>query len=1049
MDSRWYLAQTLDERIKSFREGNCSGNGTDAELAHKRLDRWRAGMDSGNNSVFQRFLSSINLSETEFREILGQSQEKIQESTGKPLDWVNQVLECLNAAAESATTDSATTDSSGFKPSSDFLALIDPLISHFRSKLQSHANELLSQNPSLPFQSDVLVNLLTEQVATRLRKIMQKTLILETNIARLEDRLSGETKAERFESFIKFISTNEGRLSIYLEYPVLVRRVLQLLEQWNTASCEFIDRLINDYKLLDKQFSLKSSPVIAIFGGAGDVHCQGRSVHVIEFANKKKVVYKPRSLAVDCVFSELLQFLAKRGMKPQLKMPVTLDRGEYGWCEFIAQENCKTESEIKRFYERHGVWLALLHALATCDLHLENLIACGEYPVVIDLETVFHPEMIERKPQSADDLAMIKLFDSVMSVGLLPNPLRAGGRSLDSSGIGAKPDQVLPFDVDSIEDLESDGIHVGKAPGRIGEIHSNPRLRGSIVEAVVYHKQIKKGYAATYHLLQALKDELICKGGWFDRFNELQIRAVIRPTSYYGSLKLESLHPSFNRKYLDQDLIIKDLWSLTRSTPCYEKTIASERRQLLAGDIPFFSTTPDSTDITGGDGTVIEAVLAKSGRQVAEGRLQEMCEADLNSQLWFIDAALQTMTLANTPILQAKGYPRKCTDFLDAAIACGDRLVETAVTHLDQCSWVCLEDLGIESHNYKLGIMDQNMYRGSLGIALFLAYLHALTGNDRYREIAEGCLNQLHVNYYSHLRVPGAYVGICGLIYVNMHLAKLFNYSDSELHQKTNFALNMLPSMIEGDQMLDLISGCSGAVPVLLAYSSRFPDSIALELARACGEKLLAHASPGSLAGSLAWKSLKMSRGFSHGLSGIAFALSELAAATNEEKYFSAFIGALAEEAELLKGNTWTDFPESPQSVAWCHGAAGIALSRMKIYERHKLPPAKEEALKALNFLLSSPTLPEHIICHGSLGNLEPLLLASQLFADDPIWQKELQLRSERILNHINSNGWSAKVASQVIEPGLMTGLAGIGYELLRLHASQKVPSVLALEKPF
>src|SRR6185503_15794953 len=116
--------------------------------------------------------------------------------------------------------------------------------------------------------------------------------------------------------------------------------------------------------------------------------------------------------------------------------------------------------------------------------------ACGEHPIVIDLETIFHPEMSERKLESADDLALKKLFDSVMAVGLLPTPVRGAGRSMDSSGIGAKPDQILPFDVDSIEDLGTDEVHVGKAPGRIGQIQSNPRLRGSLVDAVKYHQEI-------------------------------------------------------------------------------------------------------------------------------------------------------------------------------------------------------------------------------------------------------------------------------------------------------------------------------------------------------------------------------------------------------------------------------------------------------------------------------------------------------------------------------------------------------------------------------
>ena len=39
------------------------------------------------------------------------------------------------------------------------------------------------------------------------------------------------------------------------------------------------------------------------------------------------------------------------------------------------------------FYIRFGEILALSYILNATDLHMENLIAYGEYPVIIDLET--------------------------------------------------------------------------------------------------------------------------------------------------------------------------------------------------------------------------------------------------------------------------------------------------------------------------------------------------------------------------------------------------------------------------------------------------------------------------------------------------------------------------------------------------------------------------------------------------------------------------------------------------------------------------------------
>ena len=52
------------------------------------------------------------------------------------------------------------------------------------------------------------------------------------------------------------------------------------------------------------------------------------------------------------------------------------------------------------------------------------------------------------------------------------------------------------------------------------------------------------------------------------------------------------------------------------------------------------------------------------------------------------------------------------------------------------------------------------------------------------------------------------------------------------------------------------------------------------------------------------------------------------------------------------------------------------------------------------------------------------------------------------ILESIDQDGWLCGNPLGVESPGLMTGLAGIGYELLRLAEPTVVPSVLALAPP-
>jgi len=52
------------------------------------------------------------------------------------------------------------------------------------------------------------------------------------------------------------------------------------------------------------------------------------------------------------------------------------------------------------------------------------------------------------------------------------------------------------------------------------------------------------------------------------------------------------------------------------------------------------------------------------------------------------------------------------------------------------------------------------------------------------------------------------------------------------------------------------------------------------------------------------------------------------------------------------------------------------------------------------------------------------------------------------MLESIDKHGWLSGIPLEVESPGLMTGLAGIGYGLLRLAEPSRVPPVLLLAPP-
>jgi len=85
-------------------------------------------------------------------------------------------------------------------------------------------------------------------------------------------------------------------------------------------------------------------------------------------------------------------------------------------------------------------------------------------------------------------------------------------------------------------------------------------------------------------------------------------------------------------------------------------------------------------------------------------------------------------------------------------------------------------------------------------------------------------------------------------------------------------------------------------------------------------------------------------------------------------------------------------------------------------------------------------------LCHGALGHMDFLgtmpergVLQSLKAANK--WRRLL-------LDRLLSGDWVADEAHSLESPGLMLGLAGSGYALLRACYPQRIPSVLTLEPP-
>jgi lantibiotic modifying enzyme len=268
---------------------------------------------------------------------------------------------------------------------------------------------------------------------------------------------------------------------------------------------------------------------------------------------------------------------------------------------------------------------------------------------------------------------------------------------------------------------------------------------------------------------------------------------------------------------------------------------------------------------------------------------------------------------------------------------------------------------------------------------------------------------------------------------------------------------------IEHDTRFDVISGAAGALLALRSLYHYLPSARTLALLVRCGHHLLTHTRTlrAALACSAPVDETSPLAGMSHGAAGMAWALCELARLTGEQRFRQAAVDAMTYERHLFdaKARNWPDLRVDPAvdtvprargarfMSAWCHGAPGVGLARLQILRHWATAEVRTEIDHALHTTRAEGFGHNHSLCHGDLGNVE-LLFQAGVQLKEPGLLVEVQHLASRIMASIATYGWRCGITQGVETPGLMTGLAGIGYGLLRLARPQCVPSVLTLDTP-
>lgn len=412
-------------------------------------------------------------------------------------------------------------------------------------------------------------------------------------------------------------------------------------------------------------------------------------------------------------------------------------------------------------------------------------------------------------------------------------------------------------------------------------------------------------------------------------------------------------------------------------------------------------------------------------------------------------------------------------DFLLQALKIGRSIAQQALWHNNTCNWVgAAPERTLSNQNDQAVVyaaLGSELYNGTSGISLFLAELSVETGDIELKRVAQGASRHALLRPAASLKqgLWGLYTGWPGIALASIKVANLTK--SQELTDLSHKYIKQHITSAYNNAHVDLLSGLAGGVIGLLTLAQYLEENDKKdveELAISLGDKILEVAIR-SPKGTVSWSTISNVShnltGMAHGVAGIGSALALLYAHTKLSKFYKGASRAFAYERTWYNSQqmNWPDFRleqgESRQaalthkySCYWCHGAAGIGLSRLSASDYLCNKEYKKEAINASLTTAESLKvslergLNDYSLCHGISGQADILMqmtYSTNQEIDDLIVEaanRGIKLYGKSI------SGWPCGCPGE--SPGLMLGLSGIGYWYLRLH-NPSIQSPLNFEK--
>ncbi|RMC46731.1 type 2 lanthipeptide synthetase LanM family protein [Lactobacillus sp. ESL0230] len=877
---------------------------------------------------------------------------------------------------------------------------------------------------------------------------ISKVLIVEINIRRINNEFISKDSNEQYNEFV----TDHNLLTnLSSKYPILMTEVRESVHNIINFYIEFLERLQKDYKKVYMYFGIKGE-IQDILLGLGDPHRGHRTVLEIKFENKS-IFYKPRNSYGDVAIKSISKWLQSYGID-SFDVPQCLVYKNYSWVQGINYLSTD-KNKINSIYYQFGTLAAISYIFNLSDLHMENVITSNGHLYLVDAETILQDSFItSSEEETAKDIIYKDMRQSVLMTNLFPALLFSDKNTPDISGITGHGGQLFKHKLSKIENLFTSKILLRK----IDYINSDEKNIPYIddihkkINPKNYTQDIVDGFKDAFSTILKNKKKFLMDHDIWDNFNKGVYRIIFKNTSAYSAILNTINSPKYSQSEINVNHLLNLLKSGNNNNTSIYNIFSSEVADIRNGDIPYFYKKSNGLVVYNSNNKKIYSSTVFNGIDAYKTKICRFSSKDIEKQIALIKIAMAT-PIKNWDLgkkdrytvdkLRVISYNNKLINDQISAIL--ERIISNGIRYKNTINWKNIKIS--ENNNWIIGPSDFSLYDGITGIGITFAVAYSLTDNNKYLDVLNKCLKEidsLEKQIDEDFKNYSMFNGIGSLIYFYFYLYSLLH--EEKYFKKGIFYLKSLQKNIDSITNLDFIDGASGVLAVLCELENNFPDLDLNKSINSIIDKIVENWDNKE-----AWKSDidpdHHLNGMSHGISGIIYALYKARNFSKNPNLDLMIEKAIQIENNGIEDKNWIDLRSRanriekgfPDPVHWCHGAPGIGLSRIIL---NKVFDTKQDTELAKLGTLEKGIGGSDCLCHGSLGNLD-------LFVLDYLTNNNLQsldIARKIATDLCSKKDWVSGIPQKITVFGMMTGLSGMAYELMRILYPKKVPSILLLE---